>query len=166
ADAVQATGGVVGAGAELAAGVQLGEDDLDAGQTGPGLDVDRDPGAVVGHRDAAVLAEGDRALVAGPGQGLVAGVVDDLPDAVHQAAGVGGPDVHGGSFADRLEALEHQQMAGLVVAAFRCRLTDRGFCGTWHAVSLPADYDGSVEAAPVSGEALGEGISGYCLGSS
>ena len=51
---MQTAGGVVGAAAELAAGVQLGEHHLDAGQPGPRLDVDRDAAAVVVHRDAAV----------------------------------------------------------------------------------------------------------------
>ena len=54
ADAVQAAGGDVRAAAELAAGVQLGRDDLDAGQPGLGLLVGRDAAAVVVHLDRAV----------------------------------------------------------------------------------------------------------------
>ena len=54
ADAVQAAGGDVRAAAELAAGVQLGDDHLDAGQPGLGLLVDRDAAAVVVHLDRAV----------------------------------------------------------------------------------------------------------------
>ena len=49
---MQAAGGGVGAAAELAAGVQLGDDDLDAGEPGLGLDVDRDAAAVVADLDA------------------------------------------------------------------------------------------------------------------
>ena len=54
AHAVQAAGRGVGAATELAAGVQLGEDDLDAGQAGLGLDVHRDAAPVVAHLDRAV----------------------------------------------------------------------------------------------------------------
>jgi hypothetical protein len=54
---------------------------------------DLDPGAVAAER-------------------LVDGVVDDLPEAVHEPAGVGGPDVHAGALAHRLETLEHRQVAG------------------------------------------------------
>ena len=86
ADAVQAAGGGVGAAAELAAGVQLGEDHLDAGQPGARLDVDRDAAAVVAHLDRAVAVQDDLDAVAVAGEGLVDGVVDDLPEAVHEAA--------------------------------------------------------------------------------
>ena len=48
---------------------------------------------------------------------LVDGVVDDLPEAVHEAAGVGRADVHAGALAHRLEALEHGEMAGGIVGA-------------------------------------------------
>ena len=44
---MQAAGGRVGAAAELAAGVEFGEDYLDAGQPGLGLDVHRHAAAVV-----------------------------------------------------------------------------------------------------------------------
>ena len=57
ADAVQTAGGGVGAAAELAAGVQLGHHDLDAGQAGLGLDVDRDAAAVVPDLDRAVVVQ-------------------------------------------------------------------------------------------------------------
>ena len=59
ADAVQAAGGDVRAAAELAAGVQLGGDHLDAGQPGLGLLVGRDAAAVVVHLGRAVGVQGD-----------------------------------------------------------------------------------------------------------
>ena len=59
ADAVQAAGRGVRAAAELAAGVQLGEDHLDAGQAGLGLLVDRDAAAVVVDLGRAVGVQGD-----------------------------------------------------------------------------------------------------------
>ena len=86
ADAVQAAGGDVRAAAELAAGVQLGGDHLDAGQPGLGLLVDRDAAAVVVDLDRVVGVQGDLDPVGGPGQRLVHAVVDDLPQAVHEAA--------------------------------------------------------------------------------
>ena len=115
ADAVQAAGRGVGAAAELAAGVQLGHDDLDAGQAGLRLDVDRDAAAVVAHLDRAVGVQDHVDAVAVAAQRLVDGVVDDLPQAVHEAAGVGRPDVHARALADRLEALEDRQVPGGVV---------------------------------------------------
>ena len=68
ADAVQAAGGGVGAAAELAAGVQLGHHDLDAGEPGLGLDVDRDAAAVVADLDRAVGVQHDLDAVAVAGR--------------------------------------------------------------------------------------------------
>ena len=128
ADAVQPAGGDVRAAAELAAGVQLGEDHLDAGQAGLGLLVDRDAAAVVVHLDGAVGVQGDLDAVRGAGQRLVHAVVDDLPHAVHEPAGVGGADVHARSLPDRLEALQDQEVVGVV------RVVDGGSSGAagWH----------------------------------
>jgi hypothetical protein len=58
-----------------------------------------------------VRVQYDVDLVAVAAQRLVDRVVDDLPEAVGHAAAVGGPDVHAGALADRLQALEHGQMA-------------------------------------------------------
>ena len=88
-DAVHATGGVVGAGSELAAGVQLGEHHLDTGQLVPWLDVHRDAPALVRHGDAAVPQQRDLDLTTEAAEGLVHRVVDDLPQAVHETARVG-----------------------------------------------------------------------------
>ena len=137
---MQATGGVVGGVAELAACVQLGEDHLDAGEPGAGLGVHGDAAGMVDHPDRPVGAEGDLDLVAEAGECLVDGVVDDLPEAVHEAAGVRGSDVHGRPLPDRLQALKNQQILGLVVsgvwlvalrALHRPRLptSDREHCG-------------------------------------
>ena len=103
--------------AELAAGVQLGEDDLDAGEAGLRLDVDRDAACAVAHLDAAVGVQDDVDVVAVAAEGLVDRVVDDLPEAVHEPARVGRADVHAGPFAHRLEPLEHGEMAGGIVGA-------------------------------------------------
>ena len=114
ADAVQATRGGVRPAAELAARVQLGEDHLDAGEPGLGLLVDRDATAVVVHLGRAVGVQDHLDARAVTAQRLVDRVVDDLPEAVHQPAGVGGADVHARALADRLEALEDEQVLGVV----------------------------------------------------
>ncbi len=108
---VQPTGSGVGTPAELPAGMQLGHHDLDAGQPGPRLGVHGDAAPVVVHLGGSVRVEHDLDGRAMPGQGLVDGVVDDLPQAVHQTAAVGRPDVHPGAFADSLQALQDQQVA-------------------------------------------------------
>ena len=58
--------------------------------------------------------EGDHDPVAEAAEGFVDRVVDDLPQAVHQATRVGGPDVHAGPLAYGVEALEDQQVVGVV----------------------------------------------------
>ena len=86
ADAVQAARDLVAAAvAELAAGVQHGQHDLD--RRAPLLlhDRDRDAAAVVDDGDRVVGVDRDRDLGAEAGQRLVDGVVDDLVDEVVQA---------------------------------------------------------------------------------
>jgi hypothetical protein len=100
---------------ELAARVQAREDQLDAGQAGAGLDVDGHPATVVADLDRAVVVQRDLDAVAVPAQGLVDGVVDDLPEAVHEAARVGGPDVHAGALAHRLQPLQDLEVVGGVL---------------------------------------------------
>ena len=113
-DAVQSAGRDVRAAAELAAGVQLGGDHLDARQAGARLLVGGDAATVVVDLDRVVGVQGHLDVPRGAGQCLVHAVVDDLPQAVHEAAGVGGADVHAGPLADRLEALENQEVCGVV----------------------------------------------------
>ena len=115
AHAVQPSGHRVGVGVELAAGVQLGHDDVDGGDP-RGVHGDGDAAAVVGDLDAAVLAQhhGDGSGVAR--HGLVHGVVDHLPHQVVQAALARGPDVHARAFADGLEAFEDGDLGGVVFA--------------------------------------------------
>jgi hypothetical protein len=81
----------------------------------PGRPVlDRDAAAVVVHLHGAVAVQGDLDQVRRPGQRLVDAVVDDLPDAVHQAPGVGRADVHARALAHRLEALQDEEVPGVV----------------------------------------------------
>ncbi len=112
---MKAAGSGVGAAAELSAGVQFGEDDLDAGQPGFRFDVHGDAAAVVVDLDRVVRVEDDLDVVAEAGEGLVDGVVDDFPEAVHEAAGVRGADVHARALTDGLEALQHGEVPGGVI---------------------------------------------------
>ena len=82
--------------------------------------------------------------VAVPGQRLVDGVVDDLADQVVQTALTGGPDVHTGALADRVEPFEHLDRARVVFAA---RRRSTGSVGSVvlllrHALRLAADVLG------------------------
>src|SRR5690606_19890651 len=109
ADAVQAAGRGVGAAAELAARVQLGVDELDAGEAALGLDVDRDAAAVVTDLDGAVGVQLHLDALAEARERLVDRVVHDLPQAVHEATAVGGADVHSRTLADGLQALQDRK---------------------------------------------------------
>ena len=117
ADAVQAARDLVAAAAELAARVQRGHHDL-----GRRLAlvlrvlVDRDAAAVVGDAHAAVGQQRHVDARADAGHRLVDRVVDDLPDQVVQAGRAGRTDVHARPFAHRIEALEHLDVLGGVVA--------------------------------------------------
>ncbi len=117
---VQSAGGRVGAAAELAAGVQLGEDDLDAGEAGLGLDVHGDTAGGVAHLDALVGVQHDIDAGSVPAEGFVDRVVDDFPQAMHEAAGVGGPDIHAGPLAHRLESLENGKVPCGIVRTHNC----------------------------------------------
>jgi hypothetical protein len=46
---------------------------------------------------------------------LIHGVIDDLPQAVHQTALVGRPNVHTGPFTNCFETLENTEVAGGIV---------------------------------------------------
>ena len=115
-DTVQTAGHGVGVGVELAAGVELGEDDLDGGDTG-GVHPDGDASTVVDDLDATVFEEGDLDLAGVAGHGLVDGVVDDFPDQVVETAFTGGTDVHTRSLTNGFESLEDGDGRSAVVLA-------------------------------------------------
>src|SRR4029453_14575238 len=114
ADAVEAAGHLVAVAAELAAAVQLGEGDLDAGQLVLRVDVGGDAPAVVDDPAPAVGQEDDVDAVAPPRHGLVDRIVDNPPHTVVAPRGAGRTDVHAGPLADRLEALEDLHVLGPV----------------------------------------------------
>ncbi len=113
AHAVEPAGDLVGRSLllELAAGVELGEDDLDGGlAVGVWIvvldGVGGNTSPVVGDLDGAVGLDDDRDEGGVVGHGLVDGVVDDLVDEVVERVEPGATDVHAGAFADGLKPLE------------------------------------------------------------
>ena len=114
---VQATRDLVRVLVELAAGVQLGQDDFSG--AAPELvilvNVGRDAPAVIRHRDRVVRMDGDHDLVAVPGQRFIDRVVDDLEDHMVQARAIGRiADVHARALAHGLQALEHLDGVGAI----------------------------------------------------
>ena len=103
--AVQAAGDRVGIRVELAAGVQLGHDDLDGRRTG-GVHLHGNAAAVVEHLHAAVGQQGDFNLGGVTRHRLIDRVVHDLPHQVVQTTGAGRTDVHARTLPDSFEALE------------------------------------------------------------
>ena len=106
---MQAAGELVGLVGEFAAGVQAGEDELDAAHFLLGMDVDRHAAAVVRDLQGAVLEEGDVDLLAVAGDRLIDAVVDDL---VGQVVGPRGVRVHARAAAHGLQAGEDFDIGG------------------------------------------------------
>ena len=106
ADAVQPAGHLVGALAELSAGMEVGQDELQRGNLVDRVRVDGNAAAVVLDRAGAVQVDGDLDRRGEARQGLVDRVVDDLEDAVVQPPLVGVADVHVRALAHPLETLE------------------------------------------------------------
>ena len=143
ADAVQAAGDLVHVAAELAAGVQLRQHDLDARQPRLGDQVDRDAAAVVRARHRSIGMQRHDHVVATPGERLVDGVVEHLVDEVMQAARTRGADVHAGSTADRLESLEDRDAR---CAVLRTRQTDPS--SRWNSLPERVAETAPCHAAP------------------
>jgi hypothetical protein len=99
--------------AELAAGVQLGHDDVDGGDAG-GVHRHRDAAAVVVDLHTAVREDFDIDFGGVTRHRLVDGVVDDLPDQVVQATLTGRPDIHARSFANRFQPFKNLDVSGVV----------------------------------------------------
>jgi hypothetical protein len=123
ADAVQAAGDLVAAAvAELAAGVQDGQHDLDGRLALLLHRRDGDAAAVVDDRDRVVGVDRDVDAVAVARERLVDGVVHDLVDQVVQATDTGRADVHARALAHGLETLQDGDVLGVVARARRAGL--------------------------------------------
>src|SRR5262249_40883164 len=126
ADAVQTTRDAVILALELPARVQRAQDELERRALELGMDVDRDAAPVVDHaRASQVFVQHDLDLAGVAVDGLVDRVIHDLPERVVRPRLVGAADVHGGTFADRLEPLENFDVFG-GVSAHDLRYSDFG----------------------------------------
>ncbi len=94
---MQAAGDLVAVAAELAARVQLRENDRQCRKTLVRNQVDRNAGAGVANGDGVVRMDGDVDEIVAAGERLVDGVVDHLVDEMVEAAGARRPDVHPGA---------------------------------------------------------------------
>ncbi len=115
---MQPAGVFVGPLPELAARVQVGQDQLDRRHPELGVHVDRDPPAIIGDRDGAIDVDGDLDPVAEIGQVLVDRVVEHLEDAVVQTPLVGVADIHSGALPDRLQPFQLVDLFGAVFLLF------------------------------------------------
>ena len=82
-----------------------------------------------------------------PAERLVHGVVDDLPQAVHQPAGVGGADVHARPLADGLEPLEDEQVLGVVGV-----VDGSDLCALWSSLSRTLGAGPNLPTAPAAAQ--------------
>ena len=114
ADAVEAAGDLVAVAAELSAGVQLRQDDRESGEPLVGHDGHGDARAPVPDDDGIVRTEGHLDALVTPCESLVDRVVDHLVDEVMEPAGARRADVHAGSLANGVEALENGDVFGVV----------------------------------------------------
>ena len=111
----------VTAAAELAAGVQDGEDHLDSRLILRLVEIDRNAATVVDDPHSTVFEHGDQDGVAVSGESLVDRIIHDLVDEVVKTAGAGGADIHAWALAYRLETLKHLDLI-CSVAVFRLRI--------------------------------------------
>src|SRR5207253_6642865 len=93
ADSVQSAGHLVTVGIELAAGVELGHDDLRRADAFLFVDTDRNAAAIVDYGYGIVDMDGYRHIGGMSCEGFVDGVVDDLVHQVVQAHLARGTDV-------------------------------------------------------------------------
>ena len=135
ADAVQAAGGVVDLGVELAARVQRGHDHFEGGLgLELGVRIDGHAAAVVDDGEPAALLQLHLDPGGVAGDGLVHGVVDHLGEQVVQRLLVGAADVHAGAAPHRLEAFQHLDVGGGVAVGRLGRLAN----GTRHGFLFPS----------------------------
>ena len=123
AHAVQTAGHLVAVLAELAAGVEDRQHDLQRTALFLLVQAGRDTAAVIGNRNRIVGIDGDDDVVAIAGQRLVDRVVHHLIDQMVQTAGADVADIHGGALAHRLKTFQHLDTVGrigFVLLQIRC----------------------------------------------
>ncbi len=117
---VQPAGGLIGALAELAAGMQGGEDHLERRLVRKArMRVGGDAAPIVGDPGRAIRLQHDLDALGVTGDGLVHRIVQDLGEQMVQRALIGAADIHARPAAHRLEPLEHlDRMRAIVGARF------------------------------------------------
>ncbi len=94
---MQAAGDLVAVATELAARVQLRQNDRQCRKTLVCDHIDRDAGTGVANGDGVVRMDGDVDEIVAAGERLVDGIVDHLVDEMVEAPGPRRPDVHPGA---------------------------------------------------------------------
>ena len=113
--AVETTGNLITAAAELTACMQHGKDNFQRGTARLRLNVYRDTAAVIGDGDGVALVDGDSDLTAITRQGFVDGVIHDFVHQVMKARRRRGADVHTGALADSLKTFQYLNFRGVIV---------------------------------------------------
>ena len=104
---MQATRGLVRLAAELSPRMQRGEDHFQSAELLElGVRIDRDATAVIPHRQPIALLQCDLDEAGMAGHRLVHGVVERFGRQVVQGGFVGAADIHAGTAAHRLQALQ------------------------------------------------------------
>ena len=115
ADAMQASGNLVGVVIEFSARVQDGHDHFGSGSPFFRMDIDRNSAPVIRNHDGVVVFDGDLDVGAMPCQGFVDGIVHHLEHHVMQAAAiVRVADVHARTLAYCIQAFQYLDAGGVV----------------------------------------------------
>ena len=111
---METAGIFVSALAELAAGVKIGEHQLDGRHLELRVHIDRNPAPVVTDGNRAIDVHGDVDLAAITGEVFVDRVIQHLENTMVQTAFIRVADIHAGAFSDGLETLELVDLGGVV----------------------------------------------------
>lgn len=127
ADAVQAAGGFIDLGVELAAGMQRGHDDLESRLVLVfGMRVHRNAAPVIGDRQETLRVKRDLDEGGMAGHRLVHRIVDDFGEQVVERLGIRTAHIHSRAPADGLQPLQHLDIGrGIVVVGRGLRSTLR-----------------------------------------
>ena len=117
ADAVKTAAVLVRSLSELAASVEVGQDEFEGRDLKLGVDLDRNAAAIVTDGDGSVGVNGHLDARAVAGQMLVDGVVEHFKDAMVEATLIGVADVHSGALANSLQSLQLVDLGGTVLLA-------------------------------------------------
>ena len=111
--------------------MKFGHHEFNASKPSLSLDIHRNSPTIILDFNRTIGGEGDDYLVAISGERFIDCVIDDLPETVHEAARVGGADIHSRALTDGIEPFEDGQvfrrvLPGIPAATFFRALA--GFC--------------------------------------